>query len=329
MVAPNGQSGPAEAAEREPSSTFDEFAVPGLPRLTIAGKRFLSAYLRSNCNLEAACKAADLPLEHANLYTTDPSIREHLKADFEFAHWSLKRKAARARDLLLDHLVALLPEVTDPREKRLLLQQLHRATAASIVPAGTSRSSSGTPDNPPAASPRFEAQSQVEEDPQSEIQIPRSGAPQSAIQNPKSEIAPPIILTTDQPAQIAPKIVAALKAPDQPWPQTDLTILADVIEFDAEVNDDLVGSEDEQEIVDALAETSLISLRGHSAAHHLESLSHSDRKATEIWSIETRAGPIKVTFDFERSLESDDDSLSRFPGRWMIKKITTAPSGDG
>ena len=123
---------PIPAESRDPRS---EIAPnPNLPVLTPREHHLLTLFIANNFNLPDLSDAPCLP-EDLLAFTTSPSIQAHLEAIFKSHHLTTQCKATLARQTAIDGLISLLATTTDPREKRLLLQSLLRATTAPIVKA--------------------------------------------------------------------------------------------------------------------------------------------------------------------------------------------------
>lgn len=301
MVAPTDQSAPIT----------DDFDVPDLPPLTPSGKRFIAAYISSGFNLQAACMAAELPPEKAHLYTTDPRLQAHLESHFRFTHLAVKCVAAAARQAVIAELTKLLAACDDPQEREKLLLRLQRATAASLVPCGHSRG--GPNARPPTQDQRSRTPDPSSEDPQAQTEDPNSDLPRTLV----------TFKPTQSPKETAFDLFYALHRKDNPDLDSDLAAVADAIEFDAQIDGHPVEGDDPLETIEAIAETSLVRLRAFRKARHDQSIAHSSSAATEVWNVLTASGTTKVTMDFTKA--PPDDSLSRAPGRWLLRKLTTAP----
>src|SRR5262249_13473796 len=94
-----------------------------------------------------------------------------------------------------------------------------------------------------------------------------------------------VIENSDTPHQIAQKLFAALKNPDDPNPDFALAIIADAVEYEAAVDGEPVGFDDENEIVDALANSTLFKLKYHKGATALDSSQSSAHHAKQVWNV--------------------------------------------
>lgn len=336
-AAPSTCTSPIATVVRDPRS---EIAPnPNLPILTAREHHLLTLFIANNFKLpDTSCLRGSAPPclpEELLAFTTSPSIQAHLEAIFRSHHLTTQCKATLARQTAMDGLTSLLATTTDPREKRLLLQSLLRATTAPIVKAtaarersaplpqggvGEARRAGGGSPSPDSSAPLPPAApvSNKIRDPRSEIKFyPSTPVPPLDTSLPSAPVPDPTLTSTD----VAGILLDALAKPPVADPAHDpaLAAVANFADAVFTINGIVHAGYDPRECFKVLQDSLLRDLQGaHITASAPARLGRT--RATFTYTFTT---PDHHTHRVALHLTRNIDT--RQPDCWMLASLNTRP----